>query len=69
LSLGKASESQLQQSVAQLEQQLTAAKEEVLRREGEVSRTQNEVDRLLDILKTTENEKNAKDDQIKELHE
>ncbi len=55
-----ASESEIK--VTDLESQVTSYKEQA-------NKTQTEVDRLLEILKEMENEKFAKDKQIKELQE
>ena len=55
--------------VVQMESEVRQLRGDLSRRDGELSRTQSEVDRLLDIMRTTEDEKNEKDKLIKDLNE
>ena len=51
------------------EEQIGELRKQVEQCQTELKTAQTEVDRLLEILKETENEKNDKDNQVKELQE
>ena len=65
----EADENRSVQSSEDVEKQLTELTGQIEQARNETNKVQAEVDRLLTIMKDSENEKNEKDAQIKEMQE